>query len=209
MSLRIAFTVGVLTLLPPLATGCLSPGEVVPINRYVIEPAIETDAVAGMETPDAVNTIGLRPLAAARPYSSRMAFREGDLSIGYYPEVQWAETPGPVVTRALEDALRLTRAFTDVGDAADMSRPDLILTGDIRKFYEDRTVDGPVATVEVILEVRESLGVEALYNKIYVAAVPLEGSGPAALAKAMNEAVARFATDAARDIAGAAAAPLD
>lgn len=206
MTLRHLVLTGVVVMTCVLP-GCLSPGEVTPINRYVLEPALEATPLP--EAPRATNTLGLRPLTVARPYGSRMAYREAGLSMGYYTNAQWAETPGPVLTRALEDGLRLQGAFSDVGNAADMARPDLILTGDIRKFYEDRGGDQPTAVLEAEVEVRRAQGVEALFTRIYAVSVPLEGDGPQALAAAMNQAVARFATDAARDIAAAASAPLD
>lgn len=147
-------------------------------------------------------TLGVRPFLAAKPYAQPMAYLGEDRELVFRDRVHWAEPPGEVLTRAVRDALAASGRFQDVGDAADMARPDLILTGEVRRFLENRTVTPAMAEVAVHIEVREARGVRLLWAGLLRATEPVHEATPGALTAAMSEAVARIAEDAARTLAG-------
>lgn len=189
------------------APGCLTPSELQPVRRYVLEPELDASALAQSNVIAPTVTLGIRPLTVARPYTTQIAFRDKDLSLGYYDSAQWAESPSPVVTRTLEDALRLTTVLADVGDAANMARPDLILTGEVRKYYEDRTTEPRQAVLEISLDLRRAQQVESLLMRTFSVGVPMQSDDVTGFALAMNEALARLAHEAAPAIAKAATDP--
>lgn len=179
--------------------GCLGPANVVPMRLYTLDPGIqvEENARTGL-------TLGLRPLRAAQPYSRKMAYLAEDNRIAYRAMDEWAEGPSEVVTRALIEALSGTRAFADVGDAGFMARPDLMLTGEIRKYHEDRTEAPPRAHLEVRIEMREARGAAALLAETLRIREPMDGETAADFAAAMERAVAKLAAAAAQRMAAAA-----
>lgn len=179
-------------------TGCLTAAPTFPMRYYALEvaPSVET-------YPPLEKTLGIRDLLPARPYRLPMAYLTAEGLVQYRQNEQWAEMPEVVVTRALKDALVQTGRFADVGDAAEMKRPDLILTGDLRKFYEDRRGDTPLALVEVRLELREAQGTQALWAKTLTTTVPLPDSSAATRVKGFETAVGQLVSTAAREIAGA------
>jgi len=130
-----------------------------------------------------------------------LVFRETDHQIGCYPNVEWAEMPRDTVTRALSDALIAMGRFKDIGNAADLRAPDLLLTGQLRKFDEVRTSDPWVAECEVRIEVREGIERRLVWAATLSVREPLERNDLAALAAAMSRAVARIVEQAAAEIA--------
>lgn len=176
----------VLPLLMLALAGCLSPRTVLLGSRYTLQPEVAVTPVA-----TGTDTLGLRPLQTARPYTMQMAYVDAGHRFGYRTAGEWTEQPGALVTRVLSDALAASGRFEDVGNAADMSIPSLILTGEIRKFHEDRTVTPPAAVVELRLELREARAPRLVWAETLHASVPLgagEDSG-ADLAGAMSDAV--------------------
>lgn len=168
-----------------LHTGCLGPRTITAVAHYVITPApVVAESVPGS------HTLGLRPLATARPYTLAMAYVDADGRFGYRANEEWTESPSAVVTRALLDACIASGRFADVGDAADMARPDYLLTGEIRAFHEDRAVAPSEAVVSLRLELRPAREPGVVWAETLDARVPLAGSHPADLAKAMSGAVA-------------------
>ena len=129
---------------------------------------------------------------------------DADGALVAMPNATWAEEPGVAVTRAIRDAIAQTGRFADVGDAAEMARPEYTLTGELRKFHEDRAATPPVAVVEVRLELRESLGAKQLWAQTLTASVPLTGARPADFANAVSAAVAELSMRAADGIVGVA-----
>ena len=98
----------------------------------------------------------------AQPYRLPLVYQEG-ARLGVYPNEEWAEQPGDMVTRAVSDAIMATGRFQDVGNAADMARPDLILTGELRKFHEERSDTSLQAVISLHLELREARGTNAYW----------------------------------------------
>lgn len=175
--------------------GCATP-TFAPVTHYYLEPAIEIKPVQMID-----KTLGIRPLEAARPYKHNVVYRSEGFIQGQVKSAEWAELPDAVVTRALTDAIVATHRFKDVGNASDLKMPDLILTGEVRKFDEDRTVDPWVAECEVRFELRPAEGAEPLWAATLSTRVPLEQNDISALAAAMSRAVAQAVQKAAAGIA--------
>ncbi|HUW62632.1 MAG TPA: ABC-type transport auxiliary lipoprotein family protein [Candidatus Bathyarchaeia archaeon] len=180
-----------------IAAGCATPAYQ-PVTSFAVEPEINVPAA----TPTNL-TLGVRPLEYGRPYRQPVAYRDKGLVLGAYEKYEWAELPRDIVTRALIDAITATRAFQDAGLAALMARPNLLLTGQLRKFDLDRTGNTWNANVELSLSLRPALEPEAVWSDTLAASVPLAKNDVAALPEAMSQAVANIATQAATAIAGA------
>ncbi|MBI1318183.1 MAG: hypothetical protein GC168_04420 [Candidatus Hydrogenedens sp.] len=157
-----------------------------PVDRYVLVVRPQAD-----EATQVPLTLGIRPLYSARPYHVDMVYLDEGGKLSDYTGAQWAELPETVVTRALTDAFNATKRFKDVGNAADMARPDIILTGEVREFVEDRTVVPAEAVVEIYAASRYARDTALVWSGVSTARVPLDGSGAEALRKAMQEAVAQ------------------
>jgi len=119
--------------------------------------------------------------------------------------LQRAENPAPIVTRAIQDALAASARFADVGNAADMARPDLLLTGELRAYRENRSLQPPQAELEVRLELRQATEPGSIWAETIRDTEPMKEDTPAALAESMTILVGRLAAHAASSIA---AAPL-
>ncbi|NIA13560.1 MAG: hypothetical protein GWP08_05720 [Nitrospiraceae bacterium] len=178
-----------------LVAGCATPAYV-PTVWYVLEPEPQVAPAQPTEL-----TLGIRPIQAAKPYKQPVVYRDGQ-ELGMYPGIQWAELPGTVVTRALTEALLATGRFRDVGNAADMHAPDLILVGQLLRLDERHAPDGWTAECELRIEVRRALGTQVAVADTFRAEVPLERSGVDALPEAMNRALAEVVSHAATRIAG-------
>jgi len=178
--------------------GCFGAQEITPTRYYPVEPDIQVEAVdaAGL-------TLGVRQLAAARPYRMPIAYIETGDVLQFRSRDSWSELPADTATRAILDGIRATRRFSDVGDAADMARPDLILTGEVRKFHERRDGAVHLAEVELRIELREARGAALVWADTLGEAIPVSGSGNPALAAAMAEALGNIVNQAAREIAQA------
>jgi ABC-type uncharacterized transport system auxiliary subunit len=179
-----------------LCTGCLSPKILPALRLHTLDPVISV-----AEFPPTEKTLGVRKLKAARPYETVMAVL-GDNQLLHYRILEtWAESPQDYVTRAITDALNRTQRFGDVGNAADMARPDLLLTGEVSKFHENRTASPPYAELEVRLALREARSPGGLWDQVLVKRVALAEDTPGAFAKAMEHAIALLAVEAAESIA--------
>ena len=108
------------------------------------------------------------------------------------------------IKQALTDALDATGRFEDVGNAADMARPDIILTGDIRSFHEDRGVSPAEAVVELHVAARIAQTKALVWSGLATARVPLTSGGAEGLRAAMEAAVTQAATEIATNTAAKA-----
>jgi len=186
-----------LALAVTLTMGCAAP-RFTPTLYYSVEPVIE---VSQVETTG--ESLGMRPIQVDRPYRQRMMFRERGHVLHGYPNAEWAKTPNEAATRALLDALTETGRFDDVGNAADMPRPDYVLLGNLRKFEEDRTLEEVAAVVEGRVELRRGGDRSAVWTGVIRASHPLAEPGPHAYAEAMSVALGQWASEAAERIAAA------
>ncbi len=181
-----------------LCAGCLTPKRIVPTQYYTIDPVID---VGGAEA--TALTLGVRPFAVARPYDAGMAYLDSRHRLAYRVKEEWAELPRDVVTRAVMDAITATGRFADVGKAAEMSLPDLMLTGEVRKFHENRSVHPPVVELEARLELRRTRAKDPIWAETLRVEAPIADDSGDALAAAMSEAVAALARQSAENLARA------
>lgn len=172
-------------LVAALLSGCLSAGEVALKRQFLLAPALEIPQAT--PTP---HTLGVRPLAAARPYTLAMLYTDSDGALLPLDSVFWAEEPAAALTRNLVDALSQSGRFADVGDAANLSRPEYLLTGELRKFHEDRSSSPAQAVIELRLDLRDVRNAKQVWTATLNHSAPLQGDTPAALAKAMETAIA-------------------
>ncbi|MCL4215622.1 MAG: membrane integrity-associated transporter subunit PqiC [Candidatus Hydrogenedentes bacterium] len=187
-------------------------------TRYVIEPVVD---VAPSTTTDL--RLGIRAIEPAEPYKQKIKYRTEGLVLGEYANAEWAENARDVVTRALRDAVHKTNAFADVGDAMDMGRPDLVLTGELRRFEEDRTQEPAVVVCELRLDAREPVNGQRVWGATIAVEEPVEAvavqrsaasvggkialdsrSHLSAVARAMSTALGRLTSTAAEKLAESA-----
>jgi len=181
-------------LLALLSAGCVTGGQP-PVVRYALDPDTTATQVTATDRAMAIRTID-----AARPYRQKIAFLAEGAVLGQYEHAEWAELPEDLVTRALSDALVATNRFADVGRSVDVLRPDLMLTGELRKFHENRTSTPRTAQFEVRLELREGVARELVWSATLSAEVPLEKDDVSALPAAMSEAVSQVVREAAEQM---------
>ncbi|MBX7258038.1 MAG: ABC-type transport auxiliary lipoprotein family protein, partial [Candidatus Hydrogenedentes bacterium] len=105
-----------------------------PTVRYTLTPEVTVPKSEPSEM-----TLAVRPMETARPYGQAIVYLDANNELGQYENVEWAELPRDTVLRTLMDAVIATGRFADVGIAQNMSQPDLILTGQLRRFDLDRT----------------------------------------------------------------------
>lgn len=177
--------------------GCLTPSGSAPPDQFLLRPAplVEKADTVGLN-------LGLRPVEAARPFQLAMAYSEPDGRLNYYQSASWADYPAKILTRSLQEALDQSGRFGDVGMAAEMTRPDLILVGYLSLCHENRASN--TAELEVRFELRRALRTELLWASTLKESEPLTGQGPAALASALQSAMSRLVQQAATEIIGAA-----
>jgi len=177
-----------------IGAGCFGLKETTPTLRYVLDPELQ---VAVQESSG--KSIALRRLESARPYKQNVVYRQ-NAEMGIYTAVEWSELPADAATRALLDALEATGRFTDVGNAVDLSSPDFILTGQLRRFDLVKDSEPWVAVCEIRLELRESIGRTHVWSKTLTTSEPLETPNHVALPKAMNVALGRLIEEAVTEI---------
>lgn len=182
--------------LPLLATGCASllPKAAPPPLRYTL--AVPD---AGVTAESSGKSLAVRSLEPARPYKQNVVTRSGD-ELAQYTSVEWAELPADTVTRALMDALVASGRFNDVAQAVDLTRPDWILTGQLRRFDLVRDTEPWTAVCEARLELREASGRALIWAKTIRAEEPLAQSDHKALPAAMSAAVGRVIHEAVAEI---------
>jgi len=171
-----------------MVSGCLHGPVIEKIHYYAVTPIITVEPVlcTGL-------TLGIRPLFSTHTYGTPMAYLDDNHQLGYQSREEWAESPSHVVTRAIQDAIAASQQFADVGNAADMTRPDLLLTGELRIYQENRTVEPSMAEVEIRLELRQATEPGSLWAETLRETEPMKEATPSALAEAMTANIGRIA----------------
>lgn len=167
----------------------------VPTVQFVLTPSIET-----AETARGDKILALRELESARPYKTDVMARTTPHALEPVPNRAWAEWPRDTVTRAIYDAVLKTRHFRDAGMAVDITVPDYILTGELRRFDLIQYERPWVAECVVRLEVREYSSGNLLWAETMTGRVPLAADDLAALPEAMSKAVSNIANRAGSQI---------
>ncbi|HNZ48998.1 MAG TPA: ABC-type transport auxiliary lipoprotein family protein [Candidatus Hydrogenedentes bacterium] len=177
---------GMLLLL--ILQGCLSTPVVQKTLYYSLTPHLEMEKKPPLEY-----TLGIRPLPNAKSYGLPIAYLDNSFQIGYRSREEWVEQPALVVTRAIQDAIASTGRFADSGNAADMVRPDLIMTGELRAFHENRTEEKPKVEITVHFQVRPSTVKGLLWSGTLTESEYLESGSALDVARAMNRVLERLA----------------
>ena len=162
------FPLAVATVLAAVLPSCATRSYVA-TTRYVIEPVVDV-----APSPATNLRLGIRAIEPAEPYKQKIKYRTEGLVLGEYANAEWAENARDVVTRALQDAIHKSNVFADVGDALDMGRPDLVLTGKLRRFEEDRTQEPAVVVCVVRLDVRKPVSGERVWGATVAVEEPVE-----------------------------------
>lgn len=173
-----------------------------PVRQFDVAPVVD---VASAEPSQLV--LGVRPFEAAKPYRQPVVIRTSPFELTIHPSAEWSQDPAMAVTRATTDAIIATNRFADVGDSRDLTRPDLVLIGNLRKYELDRTVQPWEAVCAARLELRDALSRKAVWTNTLTANVPLSQNALDALPEAMSEAVSNLAKQAATAIADASLTP--
>lgn len=178
-----------------LLTGCLTP-IINPTTQYRLSPPIDVERA---EPTDRV--LGYRPIESARTYKQPIVYHDTGYVIGVMGNAKWTREPADVVTQGIADAIIATGRFMDVGYAGDLARPDLLLTGTLRKFDQDRSGEEWMAEVEVRFELRDVINRGAVWAETINVREPIEERSNAALADAMSKALGKVISRAANEIA--------
>ncbi len=181
-----------------LAAGCVA-RTYTPAVRYELPARIQVDQHAATGY-----TVAVRPLDIARPYGAKMVYRIRDHVLVPYEDAEWSELPRESITRALSDALRSTGGFADVADAVAVSQPDIIVSGEVRRLYQDRTQTPWRAHCEIRVEARMGIERRSLWVDTIVEETVQEADSMAAFAPAMGSALGAAVSRAADGIASAA-----
>ena len=171
-----------------LMVGCATP-VYIPTLHYLIDPPTNVQEVEASD-----KCLAIRTLESPQTYRLQILFLANNVVLDEYPNAKWAEQPKEAVTQAITDAIKATKRFRDVVNAADFADPDLLLTGKLRHFEEVRNEDGRFAECEVRLELRTTKERELLWAKTLNERVPVTEQTVEGTAKAMNGAVAQIAT---------------
>lgn len=175
--------------------GCLSAPVIQKTLHFSLTPEVTMN-----QCPPLDFTLGIRPLPNTRVYGLPMAYLDHSFQIGYRVREEWAEQPSIVVTRVVQDAIAATGRFKDSGNAADMVRPDLLMTGELRAFHENRTEEVRVVELTVHFQLRHASVKGLLWSDTLTETVPLESDNALDVARAMNVALERMAVRVARAV---------
>ncbi|HPU98297.1 MAG TPA: ABC-type transport auxiliary lipoprotein family protein [Candidatus Hydrogenedentes bacterium] len=130
--------------------GCLGPKTIMEYREHALLFEVPAPPSPG----NLPWTVGVRPVTAGKTADQRMAYVDADGVLRRYADDGWAEPPATAVYRGLVDALRETGAFADVDNAADMVRPDILVTGELRECAADFSASPPVARVTLAISAR-------------------------------------------------------
>lgn len=150
-------------------TACLGPKTVMEYREHALrlEPGIrEASGPLGW-------TVGVRPVTAGRAVDQRLVYVDAEGVVHRYRDDGWAEPPAAAVYRGLVDALRDSGAFADVGNAADMVRPDILVTGELRECAADFSADPPAGRVTLAVSARVYRDRLMALGRVITKSVPL------------------------------------
>lgn len=203
-----ATVLGLLVTTTATISGCLTATTISPARYYTITPEIAVKAIASSE-----KSLGIRPLIGAKPYKLAIAYTAEDNRLAYYQNAEWADLPATMVNRALTDGLIKLEGFSEVDDAANIARPNYILTGELRRFEADYNREVPAAVVEIICIIRDTESGTSLWQGYLIGDSPLpageEGASLhsdtslAGVAEAMSDSVASVVQQACEKIGAA------
>lgn len=203
-----AALLGVLLTATANLSGCLTASTISPTRYYTISPETPVEAVTSSG-----KSLGMRPLIGAKPYKLAVAYTAEDNRLAYFQNAEWADLPATMVNRALTDGLIKLEGFSEVDDAANIARPNFILTGELRRFEADYNREIPAAVVEIICIIRDTESGASLWQGYVTGETPLptgaageslhSDASLAGVAEAMSASVASVVTQACKKIGAA------
>lgn len=188
-----------------LLAGCsLFPRPLVPVHYYSIDPPALKPR-AGLARGQQV--LSVRTLTADSRYRERIVVRKGGLAVGFHEYDRWVDAPAEMVTAVLRRTLEAAGVAGTVVDDRLVRRPDLTLDGRLTRFDEVHAEPAWTADCEVELVLKQADEGTVLLAARFAVSRPAKARTTAAVAEAMNAAVADVAAQAADAIAKALAAP--
>jgi cholesterol transport system auxiliary component len=175
-----------------------------------VEPrqAVLTQLPAEVPTaPTLAATLLVRQATANAPYdTTRMAYNEKPVEIGYYLHTEWADKPAAMVQGLIVRTLERTQRFRAVAMAPYAGATDYILDTRLVELRQDFTENPAVLRITVRAELRRASdphpsplpGERVIVSREFEAREPIAARTPYAGAVAANAAVARILADIAR-----------
>ncbi len=208
MTKRHAALLGLLVTTTATICGCLTATTISPARYYTITPVTTVKPIASSG-----RSLGIRPLIGAKPYKLAVAYTAENNRIAYFQNAEWADLPATMVNRALTDGLIKLEGFSEVDDAANIARPNFILTGELRRFEADYNRETPAVIVEIICIIRDTESGASLWQGYVTGETPLpqvndgeslhSDASLAEVAEAMSASVASVVTQTCEKIGAA------
>lgn len=167
-------------------SGCLGLRTPPSVRYYSVDGLAATVDTAMRTWPV---TLGVRVFGEATRYRDRMLYRFSEVEVGFYEYDRWVEPPGEMVTRAVMTHLRASGLFQQVTPALDAPALAWVLSGDVLRFDEVQSASGSHAECRLQLELRRVRDEQLLWSDVITTTAALSDDTPAALARAMSEAV--------------------
>lgn len=142
-----------------ILSGCLTPVKTDYSMKYYLNPNIteQKGEFTGL-------ILAIRGLNNSRAITSYITFLEQG-RLYYKEELEWAEHPVEVIERLITKAIEKTGRFKDVSKSIEVKNPDLILTGEIEKFYCVRDNKAEKVLITLIIRIREAKSSKIIFNK--------------------------------------------
>jgi ABC-type uncharacterized transport system auxiliary subunit len=186
-----------------LLSGCAFLSRpLVPVRYYSIDPPA-AEAPAAAAPADLV--LAVRTLGAAPRYGERILFRRGHLAAGHHENERWIDPPADMASAVLRRTLDGRAIVRVVADDRLVRRPDLLLDGRVTRFDEVQTDPHWLAECEIELLLKQADDGTVLFAARFDARREAKAKTTAAIAEAMNAAVAEVAAKAADAVAHALA----
>lgn len=134
-------------------------------------------------------TLGVYAFGEATRYRDRMLYRFSEVEVGFYEYDRWVEPPGEMVTRVVIANLRASGLFRQITPAIDAPALAWVLSGEVLRFDEVQSASGSHAECRLQLELRRVRDEQLLWSDVITTTAALSDDTPAALARAMSEAV--------------------
>lgn len=173
-------------------------GGAQPIHHYqpkVVDGEVDDRSSSG----DLV--LAIEDFSAGSAYDEkRIVYRKSDYRFDYYHYHRWASTPGLLVSDALREVYRSTRAFQAVVGGYD-SRADVVLSGRVVAFEEvDKNKKEWLGRVALDLRLRDARTGELLWNDLLRREVPVENQSPEGLTAALSRGLTDIGVTTADDL---------
>ena len=169
------------TFLLLLSMSCLSTPVVEKTWYYTLSPQVKIEECEVIDY-----TLGIRSVPTSKAYGLQMAYLDNNFEIAYRERERWVEHPSVVVSRAVQDAIVSTGRFADAGNAADLARPDLIMTGELRAFHENRSDEVSTAELGVHFQSRRAFMPGLLWSDTIMKSAVLSSSNALEFSETMN-----------------------